>query len=464
MSVSQDNCVIDTGDTAWVSICSILVLGMIPSLAMFESGMLRAKNSVSIFSQVIAGLAILSLMWFLFGYSVSFGKSRGSVIGFQPDYLAMYSVSVGECGPHSNNIPDAMFAFFNMMFAVITPLLMTGAFAERLKFKSFIVLIILWEIIVYYPICHWIWGGGWLQNLGALDFAGGIAIHVSAGAGSLVLALVMGRRAGFDKHHGEVTPHNMSQATLGVALLWLGWFGFNSGSSLTAGKTSLNAMICTQLSSSASAVAWMIMGWLQHKKPSLIMLLNGALSGLAGITPASGYVSIQSSVVIGLVLGLASYWSLYLLKHKLRIDDALDVSSVHGVTGAVGAFAIGICADKRLNDDGADGALRGRPILMAIQLLAIVVTFIWSGLWTCLLSIFVRKYITASEEQQEIGMDESEFMEKCYNFEDTGINHDEGEELEIDNNDEKNKYTIEEEGILNQIEEEVELSFTPDKV
>jgi Amt family ammonium transporter len=409
-------CHLDSGDTAWVSICAVLVMGMIPALAVFEAGMLRAKNALSILLQVFCGLAILTIMWFLFGYAFTFGATRGGVIGFSVDLLAFYDVSVQTCGSHSDNIPNALFALFQMMFAVISPLLMTGAFAERLKFKPYLAFIVLWELLVYYPVGHWIWGGGWLDQMGCLDFAGGIVIHVTAGAGSLVMAFVLGRRQGFEKHHGEVTPHNLGMAVLGLTLLMIGWFGFNAGGALGSGPTAVNAIICTQLAAASSAIVWVLLGWMMNKKPSIVTYMNGALSGLAGITPASGYVSIQSAVVIGVVLGLVSFFSLYILKHKLKVDDALDVSSVHGMTGAVGAFSIGVAANKAINPDGGEnGWIYGNPSLMGVQLLGILCAGIWSAFVTCCLTVFIRRYIKASDEKQIMGLDQAEIFEgKAY--------------------------------------------------
>jgi len=272
-------CHLDSGDTAWVSICVVLVMGMIPSLSIFEAGMLRAKNALSIFMQVFTGLAILSVMWFLFGYSLSFGTTRGGVIGFQVELLAFYDVSVHTCGIHSDNIPNALFALYQMLFAVICPLLMTGAFAERLKFKPYLAFLVLWELLVYYPVAHWIWGGGFLDQMGVLDFAGGIVIHVTAGAGSLVMAFVLKKRHGFEKHHGEVTPHNLGLAILGLALLMMGWFGFNAGGALGSGPTAVNAIVCTQMAPAVSTLVWLFLGWVMNKKPSLVMVMNGALAG-----------------------------------------------------------------------------------------------------------------------------------------------------------------------------------------
>jgi len=410
-------CHLDPGDTAWISICVVLVMGMIPSLALFEAGMLRAKNALSIFLQIFVGMSVLSIMWFLFGYSFSFGTSRGGFIGFQVELLAFYDVSVETCGVHSDNIPNALFALYQMLFAVICPLLMTGAFAERLKFKPFLIFIVLWELLVYYPVAHWIWGAGFLDKMGVLDFAGGIVIHVTAGAGSIVMALVLSRRHDFERHRGEATPHNLGMAILGLALLMMGWFGFNAGGAMGSGPTAVNAIICTQMAPSVSSLVWLFLGWFQNKKPSLTMVMNGALAGLAGITPASGYVTIQASLVIGLVLGVVSYFSLYILKHKLHLDDALDVSSVHGVTGAVGAFSIGIAAKKSIfPEGGANGWIYGNPSLMYIQLLGIVCAALWSGLITGLLTIFVRKYIVANPDKQLLGMDIEIHEKKCYNF------------------------------------------------
>lgn len=412
-SLEPDSC-INSGDTTWVLVSTILVLGMMPALAFFEAGLLRSKNTLSLVTQIIGGLVCLGFMWDIFGYSLVYGPDHGGFIGGYQHFL-LIGVDYFSCNVHAPNIPSAAFALFMMMFASITPLLMTGSYAERVQWRSFFTLTILWEIIVYYPVAHWIWGDGWLERMGALDFAGGIVIHTTAGVGSLVLALMLGHRKDFDKYHGEFPPSNLPLAALGAALLWMGWFGFNAGSALTSGSLATSAVASTQIAACASGMVWLSISWARDK-PSSIALINGVIAGLAGITPASGYVSSQASIVIGLILGAVSYGGVWLFKHKLRIDDALDVSSVHGLTGIVGSLSIGFVSQKSLNADGADGLFFGNPKLLGIQVLAVVVAGAWAGVWTFILAKVIDKTmgLKITDEEEEQGLDLVEHGEFAY--------------------------------------------------
>ncbi|EFA81479.1 ammonium transporter [Heterostelium album PN500] len=405
----------DTGDTTWVLLSTILVLGMMPALAFFESGLLRSKNTLSIITQIISGIVVLTVMWQAFGFSLTFGPDQKGIIG-NLDHAFLIGVSYEDCNPNAPHIPSAAYAMFMMMFANITPLLMTGAYAERVKYRSFIVLTIFWEIIVFYPVAHWIWGGGWMKNLGVLDFAGGIVIHTTAGVSSLVIALYIGRRKDFEKYGGEFPPSNIPLAALGAALLWMGWFGFNAGSALAAGSVATSAVASTQIGGSFSAIVWIILSWLKGK-PSTVAVINGVIAGLAGITPASGYINSQYSIGLGVVLGLASYLSVYLLKHRLHIDDALDVSSVHGLTGIIGAIAIGFCAQKSINPDGgANGLFYGNARLLGIQVMAVVVAAAWSALATIVIIVLIDKImgLRIEESEEEHGLDLVEHGEYAY--------------------------------------------------
>eukprot|EP01089_Gocevia_fonbrunei_P009019 TRINITY_DN2090_c0_g1_i1.p1 TRINITY_DN2090_c0_g1~~TRINITY_DN2090_c0_g1_i1.p1 ORF type:complete len:457 (-),score=101.68 TRINITY_DN2090_c0_g1_i1:22-1392(-) len=366
----------DRADTAWVTIASILVMGMMPALAFFEAGMLRSKNTLSILTQVLAGLSVLQIIWHFFGFSWVFdqGKFLG---GFR--YIAYHKL-LTECVPSAPHIPGLTFAIFESMFAAITPLLITGAFAERMKFKPFLAFIIAWEILVYYPLAHWIWGGGWLQQMGVLDFAGGIVIHTSAGTASLVVAYLLGPRLDFEKYEGEFPPHNLPLATVGAGLLWLGWYGFNAGSALTIGPVAANAISTTTVAASSSAAVWMILSYVKHKRPHTVAILNGVLAGLAGITPASGYIPTPYASVVGVILGFVSWYGIVFFKGICHIDDALDVSSVHGLTGLVGSLAIGVFASKDVN--GYSGLIDGEGKLLGLQCLGVVVTIAWAGAWT----------------------------------------------------------------------------------
>jgi len=405
---------IDTGDTTWVLVSTVLVLGMMPALALFEAGLLRSKNSLSLISQIFGGLVSMGFLWNVFGFSLVFGDTLGGFIGNWKHFL-LIKVGYFDCSKHAPNIPTAAFALFQMMFASITPLLMTGAIAERIKWNAFFIITLAWEVLVYYPVAHWMWGGGWLDQMGALDFAGGIVIHTTAGVGALVLAIMLGRRRDYDKYHGEFPPSNLPMAALGAALLWMGWFGFNGGSALTSGSLATSALASTQIAACTSGCVWLAASWFRTK-PSSVALINGVIAGLAGITPASGYISSQSSLVLGIVLGAASYGAAHLAKHKFRIDDALDVSSVHGLTGIIGSISIGLVSEKSLNPAGADGAFFGNPKLLGIQVLAVVVAGAWAAFWTLIIALICKKTVglrISSEEEVE-GLDIVEHQEYAY--------------------------------------------------
>eukprot|EP01132_Coremiostelium_polycephalum_P004192 gene4192-5247_t len=417
---------VDTGDTTWVLLSTILVLGMMPALAFFEAGLLRSKNTLSIITQIVSGIVVLTVMWQAFGFSLTFGTSQKGIIG-NLDHAFLINVSYEDCSRFAPNIPSAAYAMFMMMFANITPLLMTGAYAERVKFKSFIVLTVFWEILVFYPVAHWIWGGGWLNQMKqpVLDFAGGIVIHTSAGVGALVIALYIGKRKDFEKYGGEFPPSNIPLAALGAALLWMGWFGFNAGSALAAGPIATSAVVSTQIGGSFSAIVWVILSWLKGK-PTTVAVINGVIAGLAGITPASGYINSQYSIGLGCVLGLASYFSVMLLKHKLHIDDALDVSSVHGLTGIIGSLAIGFCADKGINEKGGVGVFYGGGELLGIQVLGVVVVAAYSAVFTLAIIFAIDKTIGLKIEdtEEEHGLDLVEHGEFAYhNIALTGPEH-----------------------------------------
>ncbi|XP_004343545.1 ammonium transporter AmtA [Capsaspora owczarzaki ATCC 30864] len=408
-------CDINSGDTAWVSISFVLVLGMMPALAFFEAGLLRSKNTLSIITQIFSGIAVLSTMWNVFGYSLTFGTDQGGVIGTFDNALFL-DVSFSRCSPHAPTIPAAVFALFQMMFAAITPLLMTGSFAERLKFRSFMLIIILWEIFVYYPVAHWIWGNGWLAKLGTLDFAGGIVIHTTAGASCLVGALLLGRRQGFDQYHGEFPPSNVPLAALGAGLLWMGWFGFNAGSALRAGALSTSAIASTQIGSSMCGCVWFFIAWWRHR-PSTLAILNGVIAGLAGITPAAGYINSQASLVLGLVLGVASYFSVHFIKGRLRIDDALDVSSVHGLTGIIGALATGLAADASIDEGIPNGVINGGGWwLFGYQVTGVVVAGTYAAAVTFVIMKAIDRFggLAISEEEEHHGLDHVEHGERAY--------------------------------------------------
>ena len=399
-------------------VASSLVLLMIPALGMFEAGLLRKKNTVSIFMQIFFGLALLSVMWFIFGFSLTFGPDTAGLVG-NLDWTFLKGVPFNDSlANYAPTIPGVLFAKFEMMFAVITPLLITGAIAERMKFSAFIIFIAVWSFLIYYPLVHWIWGGGWLGKLGVVDFAGGIVIHTSAGMGALSAALILGRRLNYGP--AIMVPHSIPLAVLGSALLWLGWFGFNAGSALASGGVAGNTVINTHMASSVSALIWVGLSWLRTGKPSIIAAINGAIAGLAGITPASGYVSVEHAFLIGIAVGIASYLGVIFLKDRLKIDDALDVSSVHGIAGIIGSLAIGIFASSIINPMGPNGLLYGNPSQLLIQAIGVGVAGVMGffGTYVILKVIDVLIGIRVSAKVEQEGLDISEHAERAYSDED----------------------------------------------
>jgi len=405
---------IDTGDTAWMLVAGSLVLLMIPALGLFESGLLRKKNAVSVFMQIFFGLALLSVMWFVFGFSLSFGPDETGGIMGNLDWVFLKGVPWDDTLHYAPTIPGVLFVKFQLMFAAITPLLLTGTIAERMKFSSFIIFIASWSILIYYPLVHWIWGGGWLSQLGVVDFAGGIVIHTSVGMGALAAAMVLGRRRFFGP--AIEIPHSIPLAVTGSALLWLGWFGFNAGSALASGSLAGNTVIVTHMASSVSALIWVGLSWMRTGKPSVIAAVNGAIAGLAGITPASGYISVEHSFVIGIAIGIASYSGVILFKEKLKIDDALDVSSVHGVAGIIGSLAIGIFASTAINPNGPNGLLFGNPSQLGIQAIGVGVAGAlgFFGTWIIMKVIKFLVGVRVSPEVEDAGLDISEHAERAY--------------------------------------------------
>lgn len=409
--------VLDSGDTAWMLVAGSLVLLMIPALGLFESGLLRKKNAASIFMQIFFGLALLSVMWFVFGFSLSFSPSEHGLIG-DMEWVFLKGVPSDDSLPFAPTIPGVLFVKFQLMFACITPLLLTGTIAERMKFSSFIVFISAWSMLIYYPLVHWVWGGGWLAQLGVVDFAGGIVIHTSVGMAALAVAIVLGKRRNYGP--AIMIPHSIPLAVLGSSLLWLGWFGFNAGSALAAsGGVAGNTVIVTHMASSVSALIWAGLSWVRTGKPSVVATINGAIAGLAGITPASGFVSAEHAFVIGIAIGVISYSGVVLFKEKLHIDDALDVSSVHGVAGIVGSLAIGIFASTMINPGGVDGLLFGNPDQLWIQAVGVAVAAAigFGGTWILMQIIKHLMGIRVSARVEDVGLDISEHAESAYSDE-----------------------------------------------
>ncbi len=410
--------VLDSGDTAWMLVAGSFVLLMIPALGFFESGLLRKKNVASIFMQIFFGLALLSILWFVFGFSLSFGESDHGLIG-STEWLFLRNVPIEEpLEQYAPTIPGILFVKFQLMFAVITPLLLTGTIAERMKFKSFIIFIAVWSALIYYPLVHWVWGGGWLAQLGVVDFAGGIVIHTSVGMAALAAALVLGRRRNYGP--AIMIPHSIPFAVLGASLLWLGWFGFNAGSALSASDgVASNTILVTHIASSVSALIWATLSWYRTGKPSVVATINGAIAGLAGITPASGLVSVEHAFIIAIAIGVISYSGVVLIKEKLKIDDALDVSSVHGIAGIVGAISIGIFASTAINPGGLDGFLSGNFDQLRVQAIGVVVASAlgFGGTWVILKVLKHTIGIRVSAEDEDLGLDISEHAESAYSEE-----------------------------------------------
>ncbi|HET7035981.1 MAG TPA: ammonium transporter, partial [Thermomicrobiaceae bacterium] len=373
----------DTGDTAWVLMSTALVMLMTPALGFFYGGLVQRKNVLSTLMHSVFILALVSVQWVLWGYSLAFAPG-GSLLGGL-EWLGLRGVGPQPNPDYAATIPHEAFMAFQMMFAVITPALITGAFAERKRFKAMVVFTLLWATFVYAPVAHWVWGvGGWLRGFGTLDFAGGTVVHITAGVAALVAASMLGKRIGF----GQVAlePHNLTYTVLGAGLLWFGWFGFNGGSALGANGLAANALVVTNTAAAMAGLAWMTASWLRHGRPSVLGLAAGAVAGLVAITPASGYVDTPAAVLIGLGAGILCFFAVDILKRNVGVDDALDVFAVHGVGGIWGALATGLFATTAVNPAGADGLLYGNPQQLLKQAVAVaaVVAFTAAVTWIIL--------------------------------------------------------------------------------
>ena len=406
---------VDTGDTAWILISSALVMLMTPGLALFYGGMVRTKNVLGTIMQSFIALGVISIQWVIYGYSLAFGPDIGHVIG-SLKWVGLQGVGLDPFPEYSATIPHQAFMIFQMMFAVITPALITGAFAERFKFKTYLVFLILWATFVYDPIAHWVWGtGGWIKNLGALDFAGGLVVHISSGVAALAAVLVVGKRRGYGDE--PMPPHNMTMTLLGAALLWFGWFGFNGGSAVASGSLATSAFVVTHISTAAAALSWMIAEWLYRGEPTVLGAASGAVAGLVAITPASGFVGPISAILIGLVAGVLCYSAIN-LKIKLGYDDSLDVVGVHGVGGTWGALATGLFASKVINSAGSDGLFFGNSSLIGIQALSVISAWIYSFVVT-LVILKVLDWtmgLRVTDEHEVNGLDLSQHGEAGYSF------------------------------------------------
>jgi Amt family ammonium transporter len=407
---------IDKGDTAWMLTSSVLVLMMTaPGLALFYAGMVRQKNALATLMQSFIIAALISVQWVLWGYSLAFGPDKGGIIGGL-DWVGLRGVGAEPFDAYSKTIPHQVFMLFQMMFAIITPALITGTFAERKKFSAFIVFTLAWATFVYDPLAHWVWGdGGWLHKLGALDFAGGTVVHISSGISALVCALVLGRRKGYG--HQPMQPHNLPMTVMGAALLWVGWFGFNAGSALEANGLAASAFTATNTAAAAAALGWMFTEWMSRGKPTVLGAASGAVAGLVAITPASGFVGPVASLVIGGLAGFLCYNACN-VKSRLGYDDSLDVVGVHGVGGTWGAIATGLFASKTINPGGENGLFYGNPAQLGTQALAVVATFAIASIGTFIILKIVDVLVglRVSEEDEVAGLDLSQHSETAYSL------------------------------------------------
>ena len=405
---------IDTGDTAWVLVSTALVLAMTaPGVALFYGGMVRSKNALSTVLQSFLILCLISVQWVLWGYSLAFGPDVGHIIGSLA-WFGLNGVGVEPNADYAATIPHQAFMLFQMMFAVITPALITGAFAERIKFSAFVLFTLLWATFIYDPLAHWVWGvGGWVRNLGALDFAGGTVVHISSGVAGLACALVIKKRLGLGKD--SMHPHNLPMTLLGASLLWFGWFGFNAGSALASGALATSTFTATNTATAAAALAWMVAEWIYRGKPSALGTASGAVAGLVAITPASGFVGPISSIWIGIGAGVLCYTAV-MLKPLFGYDDALDAVGVHGIGGTWGALATGLFASKAVNSAGADGLFFGNPAQLGIQAMAVLITYVFVFVGTLIILAIVAGItgLRASEEDERLGLDLSQHDEKAY--------------------------------------------------
>ena len=402
---------IDSGDTAWMLISSALVMLMTPGLAFFYGGLVRHKNALSTIMHSFVAVAVVSVIWVLWGYSLAFGPDHWGLIGGL-DWIGLRHVGQ-EPGPYSATVPHQAFMLFQLMFAIITPALITGAFAERAKFSTFLVFIVVWSTLVYSPVAHWVWGnGGWLRELGAMDFAGGTVVHINSGVAALVAALLFGRRIGFGREPME--PHDITYVVLGAALLWFGWFGFNAGSAIAAGGLATNAFVVTNTAAAAGALTWMGMSWWLTGKPSVVGAASGAVAGLVAITPASGFVDAIPAVLIGIGAGFFCYMAVR-MRGMLKYDDALDVFGVHGVGGTWGALATGIFAVAAVSG-GAGGLIDGHPDQVLRQLAGIGATWGYSfGMTFGILKVLdLVMGLRVSREEELAGVDMSQHGERAY--------------------------------------------------
>lgn len=406
---------ISGADTAFILASAGLVLLMTPGLALFYAGMVRSKNVLSTILQSFIMIAIISFEWVYIGYSMSFGPDVGGFIG-DLSFFALNGVTSEPSATYAPTIPQNVFMIYQCMFAIITPALITGAFAERMRFAPFLIFSLAWTILVYNPVCHWIWGGGWLGDKGVLDFAGGLVVHLTSGMAAFASVLVLGPRKGLGRE--SFIPHNLPMTLLGTGLLWFGWFGFNGGSALAANGIAATAFISTHLAGMAGMGMWVLVEWIHYKKPTTLGAASGAIAGLATVTPAAGFITPNSAIIIGLLAGLCCYLAIS-FKNKIRFDDSLDVVGIHGLGGIIGTICLGIFATKTVNPGGADGLLAGNASFLGTQIFGVAIV----GAYAFIVSFILLKIIDitcgglrVTEEDEVLGLDQSAHSETAYNM------------------------------------------------
>jgi len=404
---------ISGADTAWVLVSSALVLAMtVPGLALFYGGLVRSKNVLGTIMHSFVILCLISLVWVLVGYSLAFGPDVKGLIG-SLDWAGLSGVGLSPHAVYGPTVPHQAFMIFQLMFAAITPALITGAFAERMKFSALILFALLWSLLIYCPVAHWLWGGGWLAGLGALDFAGGAVVHVSSGISALVCAVVLGARQGYGTDY--MAPHNLPMVLLGTGLLWVGWFGFNAGSALGANETAVVAFVATHTAAVSAALSWMAVEWWHRGTPTVLGIASGAVAGLAMVTPGAGYVSPFAALFMGMAAGGLSYVAI-MKKGGFGYDDSLDVVGIHGVAGVGGILLTGLLASKAVNAAGADGLLHGNLGFFGVQALTVLVVGSFSavGTWGILKAVDRMVGLRVLPEEERMGLDLSQHNERAY--------------------------------------------------
>jgi ammonium transporter, Amt family len=404
---------LDSGDTAWMLVATALVLLMtIPGLSLFYAGMVRSKNVLSVMMQCFAIASMMSILWVVYLYSLAFtdgGNLNAFIGGFDKVFLSGVTVD-----SMSGTIPETVFMMFQMTFVIITPALIVGAFAERMKFSAMLIFMLLWATFVYAPVCHWVWGGGWMSEDGVLDFAGGTVVHINAGVAGLVAAIMLGKRRGYP--NTPMPPHNLTLTVVGASLLWVGWFGFNAGSGLAANGTAGMAMAVTQVATAMAALSWMFSEWIIHKKPSVLGIASGAVAGLVAITPASGYVGPIGALAIGLTSGVLCFFAATNIKKMFGYDDSLDVFGVHAVGGIIGAILVGVFAAQQFGGTGFGAGIDSIGAQVWVQTVSVIATIIYSGVVSAII-LAILSYtigIRVTEEQEQAGLDMSLHQERGY--------------------------------------------------